>query len=202
MIKNVEILDKCCKVMKERFIEEEDIQLQFKGIDNAEELMMLQAKGTIETFNNIDCLEVIDDGLGFLIGYNTEEWTDEKLIPILVEASQKNISQVNEKDMAIMQENSKVLGELAVLDWYKKYYDGPVFILSIIAIDKSLKGTGAFRRLISSVIQKYENVMPIVLQTYSKENVEIYEHFGFRIMEQNYSDKVNLTCHNMMKWDK
>lgn len=203
MIRDKKIINRCCALMKERFLEEEVTQLQLNGVSNSDELLSLQCKSTIETFNEIDCVEVIDNGAGFLIGYNTRDLTEEKLIQILTKTSQEIMGLVNADDVEIVQKNASILGEIAVFDWYKKYYnDGPIYYISVIAIDKSLKGTGAFRKLISPIIQKYENIMPIVLQTCNKENVSIYEHFGFRVIEERTSDKIDFICYNMMKWEE
>lgn len=41
--------------------------------------------------------------------------------------------------------------------------------------------------------------IPVVLQTYEYANIIKYEQFGFKLMEQATSDKIDLVCYNMLK---
>jgi predicted acetyltransferase len=94
-------------------------------------------------------------------------------------------------------------GEIIPQNWHIKYFDGEVFHLLVVAIDKSLKETGALRELLIPVINDCEDKdIPIVLETFNTNNIPIYEHFGFRVMESHFSDKIDLTCFCMMRSEK
>ena len=68
--------------------------------------------------------------------------------------------------------------------------------------DKKIVGVlvGITTKKISPIIDICEkNNMDIVLETFTKSNVPIYEHFGFELVETHTSDEVSLSEYCMLK---
>lgn len=73
-------------------------------------------------------------------------------------------------------------------------------MLQVVAVASELKGTGAFRRLIDPVIAECDaSGIPMVLQTHNPNNVPLYEHFGFKLVEKVDSKELELSCYNMAR---
>ena len=84
-------------------------------------------------------------------------------------------------------------------NWFKKYSKN-AFYITHIAVKKEAKGTGVFRRLITKVIDECEaDNLDIVLETYTKENVAIYEHFGFELVETHSCDEIPYVEYCLLK---
>jgi len=193
-------LKMCAKVMKTRFLEDPGVMFQLGNLERGELLLTLQCEGQIRAFNQLNSVRVLNGGRGFLIGYSSEEVPEEKLFEALQQSSVKLLEVVTEDELIFMQNNAMIEAEIIPQDWHKKYFEGEVFHWLVVAIDKSLKGTGAFRELLMPLLQDCEKKkMPIVLETFNPDNVPLYEHFGFQLMESHTSDKIDLTCFCMMR---
>lgn len=187
-------------LMSSRFSEDPVVLFQIGGMERAELLLSLQCEGQIQAFDKQNAVRVLDGGKGLLIGYSSKQLTEVQLFEVLQQSSLKLLEKVTEDELLLMQNNAILEAEIIPQNWYAKYFDGAVYRLLVVAIDKSLKGTGAFRELLMPLIQDCENKkMPIVLETLNPDNVPLYEHFGFRLMESHTSDKIDLTCFCMMR---
>ncbi len=79
----------------------------------------------------------------------------------------KLLEHATEEELLLMQSRAILENEIIPQNWHIKYFDGEVSHLLVVAIDKSLKGTGAFRKLLMPVILSCEKKkMPIVLETW------------------------------------
>ncbi|MBC3797514.1 GNAT family N-acetyltransferase [Acetobacterium tundrae] len=189
------------QLMKTRFMEDSGVIFQINGLERAGLLVDLQFEGQIQAFDRQNAVKVLNGGKGLLIGYSTEELPEEKLFKIFQQSSQKLLETAKEDELLWLQNKAIQEAEIIPQNWHLKYYDRDVYHLLTIAIDKSLQGTGAFRELIMPVIQACDNKkLPIVLETFNPENVPLYEHFGFKLMESHSSEVINLTCFCMMRW--
>jgi hypothetical protein len=188
-------LKEYAKLMTMRFLEDPGVVFQISCLERAELLFSLQCEGQIRAFAKRNAVQVLDGGKGLLIGYSMKELSGEQLLEVFQEASIKLLEKATEDELLLIQEKALLEGAIIPQNWHIKYFDGEVFHLLVVAIDKSAKGTGAFRKLLMPVISDCDNKkMPIVLETFNPANVPIYEHFGFQLMESQTSDKIDLTC--------
>ncbi len=197
-------LKRAAELMNTRFREDPGVVLQLGSLERGELLLSLQFEGQIEAFDQHNAVRMLNGGKGLLIGFSTLELPDEKLFEVLQQSSTKLLEKITEDELEFLQTNAVIQAEIIPQNWHFKYFDGEVFHLLVIAIDKTLKGTGAFRELLAPLIQDCANKkMPIVLETFNPDNIPLYEHFGFQLMESHTSDKVDLTCFCMMgKFDE
>ncbi len=193
-------LKKYVNLMATRFLEDPGVIFQIKDLKRADFLFSLQAAGQIQAFSEYNAVHLLDDGQGLLIGYSSKELPEPLLLEIMQQSSVKLLEHATEGELLLMQSRAILENEIIPQNWHIKYFDGEVFHLLVVAIDKSLKGTGAFRKLLMPLILSCEKEkIPIVLETFNPDNVPIYEHFGFQLMESHTSDKIDLTCYCMMR---
>ncbi len=76
------------------------------------------------------------------------------------------------------------------------------YYIDLIAIAPSLKGSGAFRQLLEPIlIRAKKEIMPVLLDTHDKNNVPLYEHFGFEVVGQYIAKHhPDLIQYAMVKW--
>lgn len=198
-LKEIE-LKKYAKLMAARFMEDPGVMFQIMDLERSEYLLTLQAEGQIQAFSQHNAVQVLDDGLGFLIGFSSKKLPEPLLLEVMQQASLKLLEKATEDELLFMQSRAMIENEIIPQNWHAKYFDGEVFHLLVVAIDKSLKETGAFRKLLMPVILSCDKEkMPIVLETFNPNNVPIYQHYGFQLMESHTSDKIDLTCFCMMR---
>lgn len=84
-------------------------------------------------------------------------------------------------------------------NWFKKYGKNCYYITQI-AVSKEKKGSGLFRRIFNPILEECQkNDMCIVLETFTKSNVSLYEHFGFELVETHTNYIVPFTEYCMIK---
>lgn len=193
-------LKKYATLMTTRFLEDPGVMYQIADLERAEFLLTLQSEGQIQAFSKHNAVHLLDDGQGLLIGYSLKEIPAPLLLEIMQQSSLKLLEHATEEELLLMQNRAVLENEIIPQNWHTKYFDGEVYHLLVVAIDKSLRGTGAFRKLLMPVISSCEKKrMPIVLETFNPDNIPIYEHFGFQLMESHNSGKIDLTCYCMMR---
>ncbi|MGN0962057.1 MAG: hypothetical protein ACI4PP_00605 [Clostridia bacterium] len=176
------------------------ITMQAKDLQNAEEILYWNFLGQLEAFYDLGALTFYPGDKGFMIGYSTEKITGEKLLGSLQNAAKYLMEKVPREEIAKLCQYAAETAEVNDEGWYNRYCRGEVYNLQLIILDEELKGTGAFRRLITPVLESCEKEgIPVVLQTNNPDNVPLYEHFGFTLTETRTSDKIPLVCYCMAR---
>ena len=188
------------QLMKTRFMEDPGVIYQVKDLDRAELLIEAQFEGQIQAFMEVNALQVIEGGKGMLFGYSTKELPEEQLMDVMQQSSLKLMEVMTATELQVIQDRAIKQAQIIPQNWHLRYSSGDVYHLLVIATDESTKGTGVFRKLITPVLEKCAaNQEPIVLETFNPDNLPIYEHFGFQLMETHASDEMGLTCYCMMR---
>ena len=69
-------------------------------------------------------------------------------------------------------------------DIHKKYAPFPHWYLLSIGIREQYRGKGFASRLLKPLFQEFDHEkVPCYLETHNPENVELYKHFGFKIVD-------------------
>lgn len=128
-------------------------------------------------------LQLLDgDPKAFLIGGPSD--LENKLIDSLFKLNivLSSIPAVGVSGFYQLAKNTRNLQPVIDLKWYRNIIKGRHYRLKIIAVDVSLRGSGAFRRLITPALGFADrNSLPVVLETHNSTNVGLYEHFGFKL---------------------
>lgn len=186
-------------LMASSFLEDPGVLVQLGAVKQAKLLLYQSCKRQIRAFDQHNAVRVLSNGRGLLIGCPStlldegEIGRNQPEAPGLMEF-------VSEEELWLMQSNTRLVEEITNKDWYRQFYPEEVYQLLVVAIDKSLKGTGALRSLLMPVRNECdEKKLPIVMQTHNPLNVPIYEHFGFTVIETRRSIRIDLTCYCLMR---
>ena len=199
MLKEKE-LKEYANLMASRFLEDPGVMVQLSGLKRTELLFYLSCEGQIEAFDQQNAVHVLGNGQGVLIGYSSNSLPNERLVEVLQQASSKLMEVISKDELQLMQNRALLIHKITTPDWYKQYHVGEVYHLLVVAIDQSLQGKGALRSLLMPVINECEEKkIPIILQTHNPNNVPIYQHFGFKLIESHYSEEIDLTCFCMAR---
>ena len=73
----------------------------------------------------------------------------------------------------------------AIDDLHKKHLPSPHCYLFFIGVDPSYQGQGYAGRLLRPMLNRLDtNKIPCYLNTQNEKNIGLYEHFGFRVIDQ------------------
>lgn len=193
-------IDIYTKLFADSFRNDPGIKLQLAGITNPEEAFNANCRGEIEAFDKLGMISNIEED-GMIIGYTPEDVQREEFMEALQQAPKYLLQTVSEEDLLKMQNNIMELSKMIQPDWYNKFLDDvPVYILHVVMVRQEMRGKGLLRKLFTPVFERCEREnRTIVLQTHSDRSASIYRHFGFEVMEELHSEKLKISCYNMMK---
>ncbi len=179
------IIETVATVMTDSFKEDPGSMAMMEGIKDPEKLFMAHTllHGT-HAFQTKSLRILDDDPRAFLIGYDSiheSKFLERKLYLKII---MKTIACLGLKNIKRMMNNMQKVGKVLNLNWHKEHVNGRHYRLKVIAVDKALRGSGAFRRLITPVLEYAgNNQIPVVLETHNLSNVGLYEHFGFTLVK-------------------
>ena len=179
------IIQTVAAVMTDSFKEDPGSMAMMEGIKKPEKLFMAHTLlHSTHAFQTKSLRILDDDPRAFLIGYDSiheNKCLERKLYLKII---MKTIACLGLKNMKRMVNNMQKVGKVLNLSWYKEHVNGRHYRLKVIVVDKALRGSGAFRRLITPVLEYAgKNQIPVVLETHNPSNVGLYEHFGFFLVK-------------------
>lgn len=181
---NNHIIKTVAAVMADSFKQDPASMAMMEGIEEPEKLFMAHTlMHSTHAFQTRSLRILDDDPRAFLIGYDSiheNKLLERKLhLKIII----KTLACLGLKNTKRMMNNMQKVGKVLNLSWYNEYIRGRHYRLKVIAVDKALRGSGAFRRLITPVMEYAgQNQIPVVLETHNPSNVGLYEHFGFLLV--------------------
>lgn len=194
-------LNNFSELLVQACINDPGVSAQLVGLDNPYKILKAQALGEIEEFDKLNLVSTKGENIGLLIGYYSDILEKPEFFEALRNSSKYILEVATKDEIDLMQKHIIDVIEISQYDWYKKYVNNSlVYILQLIVIKKEFRGIGIFREMIEPIIENCDkNNIPIALQTHNINNIPKYEHFGFKVMEIIKSDKIDLTCYNMLR---
>ena len=179
------IIQAVAAVMTDSFKQDPGSMAMMEGIKDPEKLFMAHTLlHSTHAFQTKSLRILDDDPRAFLIGYDSiheNKFLERKLYLKII---MKTIACLGLKNIKRMMNNMQKVGKVLNLNWHKEHVNGRHYRLKVIAVDKALRGSGAFRRLITPVLEYAgKNQIPVVLETHNPSNVGLYEHFGFTLVK-------------------
>jgi citrate lyase synthetase len=105
-------------------------------------------------------------------------------------------------DLKQLSANMRRIEGAADIRWRKQACGSTdYYYLQLVAIDSSLKGSGTFRKLVEPLLTRLEHEnLPVLLDTHDKNNVPLYEHFGFELVKEHHAKSgAPITQYSMIK---
>ncbi|HSL88901.1 MAG TPA: GNAT family N-acetyltransferase [Ignavibacteriaceae bacterium] len=198
---STEIIETISRVMADSFREDPLNQVVFNGVDKKDEL--LDAHSLIHTHHavNTRSLTLLDGSpKAFLIGFDSKTEQNLRNALLIIKIYFKTFCVLGLKDLKKIFSNNKKAQKILSFNWYKKFITGRHYRVKVIAIDKEMRGSGAFRRLITPAIEFCDNErIPMVLETHNYNNVGLYEHFGFELVKTITSPETEIKQYCMIR---
>lgn len=196
----MESIAQAARLMADRFWEDPGIQAQMRGVSQARNLFELQCSGQLAAYQELGLLSLYRGGPSFSVAYRTDEFDAGAFALLVQKHSQEFIDSCTQSDLEALQASIAPVAAISDPVWYEKYFDGAVLDLQVIVVDRKLKGSGAFRAMIDPLLEaSVQEGIPAVLQTHNPDNVSVYEHFDFKILEAPHAEDIDLTCYCMAR---
>lgn len=177
------------QLIADGFADDPRTQYQLRNIDGKHRILKLQAENHLQAFMVQGDVYTLDNRLGVIIGYSSNKIDSESYIKILAAGEEDITQKITEQELAMIVANSQQLDEIDNLLWINEL-GGDYYHIMAIAIAKQIRGSGAFRELITPFLQAADTLgIPVVLETYNQSNLGIYRHFGFEIYKEFASDR-------------
>jgi hypothetical protein len=188
-------------LMAETFKDDPCIRAQYEGIAGGLRIYQSFCRYQLEEFIKAGCVSTYGDGDGMTMGYFTSGPVMEQLEKSAFGAAEHMMRTASMDALIKISNNSQVIVETTQPDWYRKYTGTKeVFILQLILVRGTMRGTDVFDKLITPILEKAkQRNAPVVHHTYDVALVERFERFGFRMMEKITSNKIDLSCYHLLK---
>lgn len=197
-IKNEDI-EAISKLIAEGFSDDPKNEYQLRNIERKEFVLKIQAENQLREFMKKGDVYVLDNNKGLVIGYDSRKLDFSDFIEILTVCSNELKKIMTEHEMQTIIDNSKMLEVVDNPFWFHEMFI-EYYHLMVIVIDKQIRGSGAFRELISPVLRESDmEKIPILIETHKKSNVDIYKHFGFEIIKEFSDEKVEFRQYCMIR---
>lgn len=198
---NSETIYRVATVMADSFKDDPLNKEVFKDVEGKDKLLYSHSLiHTIHAVKNKSIYLLDKNPNAFLIGIDSKK--ESKLGDLLLNLKIlfKTIMLLKLDGIKSIIANNKRISNVLNLNWHKEFISKRYYKVKIIAIDKELRGTGAFRRLISPVISfcDKENI-PMVLETHNNLNVGLYSHFGFQLVKTLESKNTTIRQYCMLR---
>jgi GNAT superfamily N-acetyltransferase len=83
---------------------------------------------------------------------------------------------------------------------HNRHVSSPHYYLEFIAVEPKSQGNGYASRLLRGMLNKLDSKkLPCYLETNSEQNVPLYEHFGFRLLEYATIPGTNVKTYAMLR---
>jgi len=106
---------------------------------------------------------------------------------------------LSKEDFRSLRRNLKKHDRVMDLKWPYRHIDGDFYYIKVVAVDPSLRGSGAFRRLMTPVIEDCaRRGLPMVLESHDDRVADIYTHYGFETVEVIEEDGLEMRQHCMV----
>jgi GNAT superfamily N-acetyltransferase len=177
-----------CHMLTARMVDSVEQSYVLQGICNKEDLTKNLLTIQVENEYRFGEIWIAGNYQGVLTGHYGKGFT---ILSLLRTAVRQNMQlrSMSKADLNQLRANLKEMAGTTNMRWRKQICGSTrYFYLQLVAIDRALKGKGVFRRLVEPVLTRSEHEnMPVLLDTHDKDNVSLYEHFGFKLVREHHA---------------
>lgn len=194
-------LDAIATQMGNSFAADPMFSAQMQGIRKREELLKAHARLSLKHSLKTGALHLLDNDPGaIMIAFDSAKNSQLRETITLIKTLGVSFLILGYKDVKQFFRNMKTLGKVLNFSWHKEFVKGRHYRVKVISIDRSLRGTGAFRRLFAPAIEYADREgIPMVLETHNPSNVGLYQHFGFELVKTISSPETHVQQYCMIR---
>jgi len=185
----------------EQFHEKEQMQVMGRGLEpeKAKQISADLIYGQLSHIHKHGDIFVSGDISGAIAGINSRKMTWFYLLPLLVNTMRTIFRSLSKEERKILTKNAKAVNEAHSTNWYKKHCHDAPYYLAVFAVDKEERGRGHCRELLEALFGHAAAAhKTVVLETHTKENVPLYEHFGFELIETKEDKEKTITEYRLI----
>ena len=151
-------------------------------------------------YRNVDVFVNGDDISGVIIGMNCKKQSLLYYMPVFISVLKIAFVLCTNQERKRIIQNMKPIKAVLGAKWFKKFCKEAPYYLAVFAIDKASRGTGLCRVMIEYFFEYAKTISTsIVLETHTKGNVPMYEHFGFELAEAKETADGTITEYRMIR---
>lgn len=172
-----------CHMIGTRMIDSVEASYQLEGVSDKANAAQCFMASQLAYWLQIGEIWVIGDNQGILAGNYKQASKPLASLVMYFKVLRTLWKKLTKADRTQVMNNLKKSSGAQNLRWRKEACgSSDYYYINLIAIDHSLKGTGAFRSLMEPILLRAsEENIPVLLDTHDKDNVPIYQHFGFEL---------------------
>lgn len=199
IIAKYEDIEAISKLILEGFADDPKMEYQLRNLERKQYILKTIAESQVREFLEKGEVYTIDNCTGAILSYNSKNVDFNGFIEILTTMNNELLKILTEDEMQTLISTSQDLSKVDNLIWINEI-SGEYYHLMTIVIDKQFRGRGIFRKLISPLLKECdEKKLPILLETHNKENLDIYKHFGFEIVNEFADEKLDFRQYCMVR---
>jgi ribosomal protein S18 acetylase RimI-like enzyme len=200
-VETTNIIQSVASVMSDSFMEDPMNRSQLEGIRNPVRLLKTHSLlHTKHAVNNNSLFILENEPRAFLIGFDSKDEKPFREKVLMVKIMLQTIFSLSIMDLRKILANMRKNGQVLSFNWHREFVKGRHYRIKIIAIEKALRGNGAFRKLITPAIDYADKErIPMVLETHNPSNIGLYEHFGFNLVKTIRSDETPVEQYCMIR---
>lgn len=160
--------------------------LQTKNLNNKEDFLIKLFREQLEIYSKTRDVFLLDEGcMSVLIGCERKRLKILKEFFLGIKAGGRIKKQLEKPDLNTYANNLKIAAGAVDLNWFKPLNLRNFYHINVIAVDKTEKGKGRFRALLSPIFYYCnKHNLPIILETVNPNNVPLFEHIGFKLVRK------------------
>lgn len=174
----------------DRFWQTEHFVFLREGMQAPREVLLRMTRREMTFYCTQHEVWLYDDHMSGLLGVDGPE--SENPLAQLICAGQVgwDVLHLPTHDRRLLLARNRRIAQIHAVNWHRKYTE-KAYHISQLAVARQAKGTGACRALIQPVLDRAkEQGVDVVLETFTQDNVALYEHFGFVLTETHTSPQM------------
>jgi hypothetical protein len=162
-------IETIAKVMADSFGADPLNQALLHGLTRKDELLHAHSMIHIDTAIRANSLKLLDGNpKAFLVGLDSNDESVLRDIRMVIKVYLKTLTMLGWRDVKTILTNNKKVKNVVNFKWQKEFIKNGYYRIKIVAVDKELRGTGAFRRLVTPVLDHCDaSNIPVVLETHN-----------------------------------
>lgn len=197
-----DVIEAAARVMAESFMDYPLNKAVFDGIPSAMEIMLESSASILQGMLRNGTIHLLDDDpLGVVLGYESAKVRPMQEAIHKLRTNLRMVRRIPKENRKTLIRNFKTYSKVMDFKWPKRHLKTDYYYIKVVALDQSLRGSGAFRRLISPILEEYgSRGMPVALETHDERVESIYSHFGFQTVEVVEAEGIQIKQYCMVRW--
>lgn len=171
------------------------------GKERKRELLRAAFADDIEAFARFGAVHMLDDMTAAVGGYRFSELRGETLTSIEeAQAGRNFLAVATPEEIALLEQREQAMSEISSFDWAREHAGEDHINFFAWAVDPEARGKGSLRRALTPFFAYAdEHGLNCYLECYSDRLQSMYEHLGFRLVDELHSPDFDVYERRMVR---